>query len=80
MLTIIVSGKEFFNEETEEFESHGDIVLNLEHSLISLSKWESEFEKPFLGDSKKTPEEIYGYIKAMILNEYPDDLFLADYF
>jgi hypothetical protein len=75
MLTIIVSGNEFFNEETEEFESHGDIVLNLEHSLISLSKWESEFEKPFLGDSKKTPEEIYGYIKAMILNEYPDDIF-----
>ena len=74
MLTIIVSGKEFFNEETEEFESHGDIVLNLEHSLISLSKWESEFEKPFLGESKKTAEEIYGYIKAMILNEHPDDI------
>jgi hypothetical protein len=74
MLTIIVSGNEFFNEETEEFESHGDIVLNLEHSLISLSKWESEFEKPFLGNDKKTPEEIYGYIKAMILNEHPDDI------
>jgi hypothetical protein len=74
MLTIIVSGKEFFNEETEEFESHGDIVLNLEHSLISLSKWESEFEKPFLGSNKKTAEEIYGYIKAMILGEHPDDI------
>lgn len=76
MLTITVNGQEFFNEETQEFESHGDIVLNLEHSLISLSKWESEFEKPFLGDSKKSAEEIYGYIKAMIINEHPDDILL----
>ena len=66
MLTIVVLGEEFFNEETEEFETVGDIVLELEHSLFSLSKWESKFEKPFLGEDLKTPEEIMGYIEAMI--------------
>lgn len=68
MLTIIVPGTEFFNEETEEFEYHDNTVLELEHSLISLSKWESEFEKPFLTNESKSTEEILGYIKAMVLN------------
>ncbi len=76
MLTIIIKGDEFFNEQTEEFEVQEEVVLKLEHSLISLSKWESEFEKPFLTDAKKTPEEIYGYIKAMIIGDYPNDILL----
>lgn len=74
MLTIIIKGDEFFNEITEEFESEDDVILKLEHSLVSLSKWESEFEKPFLNSDNKTPEEIYAYIKAMIINEYPSDV------
>jgi hypothetical protein len=76
MLTIIIKGDEFFNESTEEFESQDDVVLKLEHSLVSLSKWESEFEKPFLNNDKKTPEEIYGYIKAMIIDECSNEILL----
>lgn len=76
MLKIIIKEDEFFNEQTEEFEPQEEIILTLEHSLISMSKWESEFEKPFLGDTKKTPEEIYGYIKAMIIGDYEDDILL----
>jgi hypothetical protein len=75
MLTVIVSGKEIYNEETQEFSSFDDFVLELEHSLVSLSKWEQKFQKPFLTKEDKTPTEILWYVKAMILNDvYPEDL------
>lgn len=76
MLKITVSGEEYFNEETSEFETHGDFELELEHSLISLSKWESKYQKPFLVSTEKTPQEIMGYIEAMIISPiYPPDFF-----
>lgn len=77
MLKIIIPGDEYFNEETETFQTVGDFELELEHSLISLSKWESKYKKPFLSSEGKSPEEILAYVKAMILTPiYPEDLFL----
>ena len=76
MLTLIIPGEEYFNEEDQTFETVGDVELLLEHSLVSLSKWESKHLKPFLGKEVKTPEEILDYVKCMILTkDYPKDIF-----
>jgi hypothetical protein len=76
MLVITVPGVESYDEKLEKFVSIGDITLALEHSLVSLSKWESIFEKPFLGNESKTPEEILTYIKCMCLDDYmPPEVF-----
>jgi hypothetical protein len=67
MLIIKVSEVELYDEKSEEFDTEGGTTLELEHSLVSLSKWESEFEKPFLGKDPKTGEEVVAYVKAMTL-------------
>ena len=72
MLRIIILGDEFFDEAKEEFITVGDVVLDFEHSLVSLSKWESEYQKPFLAPGEKTSDEIIGYIRAMLLNPISD--------
>lgn len=53
-----------------------DHDLLLEHSLRTVSKWESSLEKPFLSAEEKTPEDMVHYLKCMIVSpEYPEDLF-----
>jgi hypothetical protein len=66
MLRLIVQGDEVYDESTETFSTVGDLILELEHSLVSLSKWESIYQKPFLSEDKKSPEEILQYVFAML--------------
>lgn len=72
MLRIIVPGDEIYDEISQTFDTVNDVVLELEHSLISLSKWESKHQKPFLTNAKKAPEEILDYIYAMVLTPEVD--------
>lgn len=67
MLTIVVPGVESFDEAESRITTVGDVNLQLEHSLLSLSKWEQEWEIPFLGKQEKTAEQTLSYIKAMTL-------------
>lgn len=67
MLTVTVPGTESFDDDNQIFVKTPATELQLEHSLISLSKWESKYEKPFLSGDKKSTEEVLGYINAMSL-------------
>ena len=75
MFTIDVPVTESYDEATQTFVPQV-VTLELEHSLVSLSKWESIFEKPFLGNKDKTAEEIIGYVKAMTLtSNVPEEIY-----
>lgn len=71
MLTIDVPANEFYDNDANEFITIKETRLNLEHSLISLSKWESKWNKSFLSKSKKralTYAQSIDYIKCMTIN------------
>ena len=74
MLQLEISGGEFFNESTQEFITTKPQKLLLEHSLLSLSKWEAKWKKPFFNKGRKTPDEYLDYIKCMTINSNVDPL------
>jgi len=69
MLEIDVALGESYDETTSEFVKTNSFRVRLEHSLVSMSKWESVWEKPFLGKEEKTQEQTLSYIQFMILND-----------
>ena len=76
MLKIIIPESEHFDQSTSEFILLPEVKIDMEHSLVSLSKWESEFEKPFLSKDDKTPDETTGYLRAMALSpDIPVEVF-----
>ena len=70
MLQLVIQlTPEGWDEEKQEFVQPKVQILQLEHSLISLSKWESKWCKPFLTKTEKTAEEVLDYIKCMTLTQ-----------
>ena len=69
MLEIRVEETEQYNEITNEFITIKPQLLKLEHSLVSISKWESKWHKAFLSNNEKTPDEIMDYIRCMTINQ-----------
>ena len=69
MLQITIPAREMWDEQNNEFVYTNEQTLQLEHSLISLSKWESKWNKPFLSKESKTYEEILDYVKCMTLTQ-----------
>lgn len=72
MLEIEIKDTEFWDEKTETFRYTEPCKLSLEHSLISLAKWESKWNKPFLSEIEKTQEEVKDYIRCMTVNRVVD--------
>ena len=78
MLELKIEGKEFFNDETQEFINIKPVVLRLEPSPVFIFKWEAKWKKPFLVDNKKTVEELLDYIRCMTINQnVNNDVYLA---
>lgn len=69
MLQITIPAQEYWDAAKEEFINTKECTLQLEHSLISLSKWESKWHKVFLSKEQKTHEETLDYIKCMTMNQ-----------
>lgn len=72
MLRITIPAVEQWDEAKQEFIYTKEQTLSLEHSLVSLSKWESKWCKPFLTKQEKTFEETLDYIKFMTLTQNVD--------
>lgn len=72
MLTITIKGTELFNQKTREFIQVKDTTISLEHSLVSISKWEGKWHKPFISKDQKTYDETIDYIKCMTITQNVD--------
>ena len=74
MLEITVPGVELYDESTGSLFTVQGQTITLEHSLLSISKWESKWHKPFLNNSGLTLDETIDYLKCMTITKNVDPL------
>ena len=72
MLQVTIPTIEKFDEIRNEFITTKEQTIQLEHSLVSISKWESKWRKPFLSKGSKTMEETMDYIRCMTMTQNVD--------
>lgn len=69
MLEVSIVGEEFFDEDKQIFIPLKSQTFQLEHSLVSIARWESKWQKPFLAKQEKTTDEILDYIRCMTITQ-----------
>lgn len=69
MLQITIPAVEQWDEANQEFVNLKEQTLQLEHSLVSISKWESKWNKAFLSSKEKSVEETIDYVRCMTLTK-----------
>lgn len=69
MLQLTIPSQELYDEKTQQFVYTKEYSLRLEHSLVSISKWESKWCKPFLSSDTKTDEQTIDYVKCMTITQ-----------
>lgn len=74
MKTVIIPGSELYDESKNEFITLKDTQLTIEHSLISIKKWEERWKVPFL-KTEKTAEQFLDYIRCMTINKVDDNVY-----
>ena len=72
MLSLTIEKTELFNPKDQTFINVNPQTIKLEHSLLSLSKWESKWNVPFLNKSSKSIEQIMDYIEDMTITQNVD--------
>lgn len=77
MLEIIIKEDEIYEPRLNRFIKIPHCTLTLEHSLISLAKWESKWHIPYLTDNKKTAEQELDYIRCMVIGNIPSEYIFA---
>lgn len=71
-LTIPACGEQYDEANNEFLPATKEQTLSLEHSLVSLSKWEAKWRKPYLGEKEKTMDEFIDYVRCMTLTQNVD--------
>lgn len=72
MLKLEIPAVEFYDEVTNRFVESKATEISMEHSLVSISKWEAKWHKPFLGKYDKTEKELLHYLRCMTLTQNVD--------
>lgn len=72
MLTITIKGPEKYDRVNKVFVYGKDTTITLEHSLVSIHKWEAKWHKPFISDKPKTDEETLDYVRCMTITQNVD--------
>ena len=67
-ITVTIPERELYDEANNQFIEVKSKTITLEHSLLSISKWESKWHKPFFSDNQKTKEEMLDYFRCMTIS------------
>lgn len=72
MLQVTIPAYEWYDETKNCFGTSKETTLQLEHSLVSIHRWEQKWNKPFLGKEEKTIEQCIDYVRCMTLTQHVD--------